>query len=139
MSRGSFRSLFDMTEYREFHRVTIAYVSQMFQQISGINLITYYVRRHKSSLLFFLLLTRHIILTDFDDKAPTLYQQINLNYNQYPKLLSACNGTEYLMSAILPIFIVEKIGRRPLMLFGVCSLNHCPGFFSSDTANDVLI
>lgn len=43
MSHGSFRSLFDMTEYREFHRVVLAYVNQMFQQISGINLITYYV------------------------------------------------------------------------------------------------
>lgn len=45
MSKGSFRSLFDMSEYREFHRVALAYVNQMFQQISGINLITYYVRK----------------------------------------------------------------------------------------------
>lgn len=43
MSKGSYRSLFEMTEYREFHRVVLAYVNQMFQQISGINLITYYV------------------------------------------------------------------------------------------------
>lgn len=43
MSKGSYRSLFQMTEYREFHRVVLAYVCQMFQQISGINLITYYV------------------------------------------------------------------------------------------------
>lgn len=44
MSKGSYRSLFDMSEYREFHRVALAYINQMFQQISGINLITYYVR-----------------------------------------------------------------------------------------------
>ena len=43
MSKGSYRSLFEMSEYREFHRVVLAYVNQMFQQISGINLITYYV------------------------------------------------------------------------------------------------
>lgn len=43
MSKGSYRSLFKMSEYREFHRVVLAYVNQMFQQISGINLITYYV------------------------------------------------------------------------------------------------
>lgn len=43
MSKGSYRSLFHMSEYREFHRVVLAYVNQMFQQISGINLITYYV------------------------------------------------------------------------------------------------
>ena len=41
MSKGSYRSLFEMTEYREFHRVILAYVNQMYQQISDINLITY--------------------------------------------------------------------------------------------------
>lgn len=54
MNKGSYRSLFEMGEYREFHRVVLAYVNQMFQQIGGINLITYYVsirvrRRHQSS------------------------------------------------------------------------------------------
>jgi hypothetical protein len=48
MSKGSYRSLFDMSEYREFHRVALAYINQMFQQISGINLITYYVRTPNS-------------------------------------------------------------------------------------------
>lgn len=33
MSKGSFRSLFDMSEYREFHRVALAYINQMFQQV----------------------------------------------------------------------------------------------------------
>lgn len=40
-SKGSFRDLFTMDENRHFHRVVLAYVNQMFQQISGINLITY--------------------------------------------------------------------------------------------------
>jgi hypothetical protein len=35
MSKGSYRSLFEMTDYREFHRVVLAYTNQMFQQISG--------------------------------------------------------------------------------------------------------
>ncbi|KAA8649356.1 uncharacterized protein ATNIH1004_005257 [Aspergillus tanneri] len=83
MSKGSYRSLFHMTEYREFHRVMLAYINQMFQQISGINLITYY--------------------------APSLYSQIGLGQGQLPKLLAACNGTEYLMAAFIPIFIIEKL------------------------------
>lgn len=58
MSKGSYRSLFDMSEYREFHRVVLAYVNQMFQQISGINLITYYVRYH--------LCSRHVFLPAAD-------------------------------------------------------------------------
>ena len=37
------RDLFTMDENRHFHRVCLAYVNQMFQQISGINLITYYI------------------------------------------------------------------------------------------------
>ena len=95
MSKGSFRSLFDMSEYREFHRVVLAYVNQMFQQISGINLITYY--------------------------APTLYGAIGLKGTNINKLLAACNGTEYFLAAFIPIYIIEKSGRRPLMLFGVRS------------------
>ncbi|PGH18867.1 hypothetical protein AJ79_00283 [Helicocarpus griseus UAMH5409] len=97
MSQGSYSSLFKMSEYREFHRVVLAYVNQMYQQISGINLITYY--------------------------APLLYKDIGLDDNHYPKLLAACNGTEYLMAAFVPIFIIELVGRRKLMLFGAAGMS----------------
>ena len=43
MSKGSFKDLFTMTEDRHFHRVVLAYVNQAFQQVSGINLVTYYL------------------------------------------------------------------------------------------------
>jgi hypothetical protein len=55
-------------------------------------------------------------------KAPSLYKQIGLGEGNLPKLLAACNGTEYFMASFIPIFIIEKVGRRPLMLFGVCDL-----------------
>ncbi|KAL2386448.1 hypothetical protein RJZ90_000585 [Blastomyces dermatitidis] len=97
MSKGSYRSLFQMSEYREFHRVALAYVIQMYQQISGINLITYY--------------------------APQLYSQIGLVGSNLPKLLAACNGTEYFMASFIPIYIIEKVGRRPLMLFGAAGMS----------------
>lgn len=42
MSQGGFRDLFTRDENRHLHRTVLAYVNQMFQQISGINLITYY-------------------------------------------------------------------------------------------------
>lgn len=42
MSQGGFRDLFSRDENRHLHRTVLAYVNQVFQQISGINLITYY-------------------------------------------------------------------------------------------------
>lgn len=118
MSKGSYRSLFEMSEYREFHRVVLAYVNQMFQQISGINLITYYVswdsNRYSSTL--------RVQFLTFALKAPILFKKINLSQNNYPKLLAACNGTEYFLASLIPIFVIELIGRRKLMLVGVSDL-----------------
>ena len=43
---ATFRDLFTMDEDRHFHRVALAYINQVFQQISGINLI---IRDSKNS------------------------------------------------------------------------------------------
>ena len=72
MSKGSFRDLFTMGEDRHLHRTILAYVNQMFQQISGINLITYY--------------------------AATIYQnQIGLS-GLTSRALAAANGTGMLVN-----------------------------------------
>jgi hypothetical protein len=34
------------------------------------------------------------------------------------RILAACNGTEYFLASWIAVFIIEKIGRRKLMLFG---------------------
>ena len=34
------------------------------------------------------------------------------------RVLAACNGTEYFLASWIPVFIIEKFGRRSLMLFG---------------------
>ncbi|PGH15291.1 hypothetical protein AJ79_02456 [Helicocarpus griseus UAMH5409] len=97
MQRGSFADLFTMTEDRHFHRVVLAYVNQMFQQISGINLITYY--------------------------AAVIYDSsIGLD-GFMSRILAACNGTEYFLASWIPVFIVEKVGRRQLMLFGAVGMS----------------
>ena len=96
-SKGQFKDLFTMNENRNFHRVVLAYVNQMFQQISGINLITYYV--------------------------PTIFQD-NLKFNQtISRLIGACNGTEYFLASWIPVFIIEKSGRRILMLVGAAGMS----------------
>ncbi|KAL2006792.1 hypothetical protein VTN00DRAFT_9460 [Thermoascus crustaceus] len=97
MARGSFRDLFVRNEDRHLHRVILAYVNQMFQQICGINLITYY--------------------------APTIYEtEIGLS-PFLSRILAACNGTEYFFASFIPIIIIERVGRRPLMLIGAAGMS----------------
>ena len=107
MSQGGFRDLFTMGEDRHLHRTILAYVNQVFQQISGINLITYY--------------------------AATIYQQeIGLD-GLTSRALAAANGTgrrassltywgmmlnfsatEYCAASWIAVFTIEKFGRRQL-------------------------
>lgn len=94
-SKGSFLDLFTMGPQRNFHRVALAYINQMFQQISGINLITYY--------------------------ATILFKRIGLT-GYLPVLLGALNGTEYFLASLIPIYIVERVGRRTLMLVGAAGM-----------------
>ncbi|THY19757.1 general substrate transporter [Aureobasidium pullulans] len=92
MQQGGFKDLFTMDEDRNFHRVVLAYVNQMFQQISGINLITYY--------------------------AASIYEtSIGLS-GFLSRILAAANGTEYFLASWIAVFTIEKFGRRQLMLFG---------------------
>jgi hypothetical protein len=91
MSNGSFRDLFTMDENRNLHWTILASVNQIFQQISGINLITYY--------------------------APTIYANLGMS-DFLAQLLAAVNGTEYFIASWPAVFLIERVGRRKLMLFG---------------------
>jgi len=91
MSKGSFSDLFTMDRDRNLHRTALAYTNQMFQQISGINLITYY--------------------------AAVIYSNLGLS-SFLSRLLAALNGTEYFLASWPAVFLVERVGRRRLMLLG---------------------
>lgn len=92
IQNGGFRDLFTMDEDRNFHRVVLAYVNQTFQQISGINLITYY--------------------------AANIYET-SIGLSPFlSRILAAANGTEYFLASWIAVFTIEKFGRRSLMLFG---------------------
>ncbi|CAK1365057.1 unnamed protein product [Cercospora beticola] len=92
MAQGSFMDCFKFNRNRNFHRTALAYVNQMFQQISGINIITYY--------------------------AATIFEN-SIGLSPFlSRLLAALNGTEYFLASIIAIFTIEKVGRRKLMLFG---------------------
>lgn len=91
MAKGGFKDCFATNRNRNLHRTILAYVNQMFQQISGINIITYY--------------------------AATIFLEIGLS-PFLSRLLAACNGTEYFIASWVAIFTIERFGRRQLMLFG---------------------
>ncbi|CAO1622743.1 unnamed protein product [Sympodiomycopsis kandeliae] len=86
------KDLFKQGKEKNFHRTLLGFINQMFQQISGINLITYY--------------------------ASTLYEQ-NLGFEPtVARIVAACNGTEYFLASFIAIYTIERFGRRNLMLFG---------------------
>ena len=96
MKQHGYADLFTMGPDRNFHRVVLGYVNQVFQQISGINLITYY--------------------------AATIYEQyIGLDHVT-SRILAAANGTEYFMASWIAVYTIEKFGRRSLMLFGAAGM-----------------
>lgn len=77
---------------RNFHRLCLACWIQIFQQITGINLITYY-----AGTIF----EKYIHLSPFNSR-----------------ILAACNGTEYFLASLLGIAFIEKVGRRKLLFWG---------------------
>jgi len=97
MASVRWADLFTMGPERNFHRVVLGYVNQVFQQISGINLITYY--------------------------APTIYQQYIGLEGTTSRILAACNGTEYFMASWIAVYTIERFGRRSLMLFGAFGMS----------------
>jgi sugar porter (SP) family MFS transporter len=85
-------ALFRQGPEKNFHRAALGFIIQMFQQITGINLITYY--------------------------AGTLFQT-NLGMSAtVSRVVAACNGTEYFIASFIAVYTIEMFGRRKLMLFG---------------------
>ncbi|KAM3074301.1 hypothetical protein ACMFMG_002887 [Clarireedia jacksonii] len=92
-----YRDIFTMGPERNFHRVVLAYVNQVFQQISGINLITYY--------------------------AATIFEKYIGLDGTTSRILAAANGTEYFLASWIAVYTIERFGRRSLMLFGAAGMS----------------
>ncbi|KAJ3973868.1 general substrate transporter [Lentinula raphanica] len=87
----SLSELFTGGRSQNFRRVSLGVIIQCFQQITGINLITYY--------------------------ATILFERLGIN-DVKSRILAACNGTEYFLASLVAIFLIDRVGRRKLMLFG---------------------
>ncbi|KIJ70212.1 hypothetical protein HYDPIDRAFT_77073 [Hydnomerulius pinastri MD-312] len=89
--RSQLRELFTGGRSQNFRRASLGVINQCFQQITGINLITYY--------------------------ATILFQRLGLS-DVTSRVIAAANGTEYFLASLIAIFLIDRVGRRKLMLFG---------------------
>ncbi|KZT12841.1 general substrate transporter [Laetiporus sulphureus 93-53] len=85
------REVFTNGRSQNFRRTSLGVINQCFQQITGINLITYF--------------------------QTILFQRLGLNDVQ-SRIVAAANGTEYFLASLIAIALIDRVGRRPLMLFG---------------------
>lgn len=107
MQQGGFRDLFTMGEDRHFHRTMLAYFSQVFQQISGINLITYYAATiYRNQIGLDGLTSRALAAGNGTGMASkTLFHCMN------PDILLL---SEYFLASWIAVFTIERFGRRQL-------------------------
>ncbi|KFY67099.1 hypothetical protein V496_01753 [Pseudogymnoascus sp. VKM F-4515 (FW-2607)] len=81
------------------HRILLGIGGQFMQQLSGINLITYY--------------------------APVIFENsVKLSHN-LALLLAGFNGIAYFFSSLIPIWVIDRLGRRKLMLFAAAGQCAC--------------
>ncbi|QPG73180.1 hypothetical protein FOA43_000486 [Brettanomyces nanus] len=86
------KALFSQGKHRNFHRMMLGLCSQILQQLTGINLVTYY--------------------------AGTIFESYIGMSALNSRIMAACNGTEYFFFSFVPFFTIEKYGRRALMMIG---------------------
>ncbi|KAI9694374.1 MAG: hypothetical protein M1820_008974 [Bogoriella megaspora] len=97
LAQGSFKMLFSMDENRYLHRIVLAYVIQVFQQASGINVVTQY---------FAMMFALRIHFTEW-----------------VSRLLAACASTTFFAASFMAVIGIDRFwGRRWLMLFGASGM-----------------
>ncbi|EXK93401.1 hypothetical protein FOQG_05518 [Fusarium oxysporum f. sp. raphani 54005] len=90
----SYAELFHGGDMQNWRRMVLCAGVMACQQLSGINLLTYYISYVLENSVG---LDRHTSL-----------------------LIGGINGIEYLVAAIIPIWTIERFGRRKLLLLSAC-------------------
>ncbi|KAI1633473.1 putative sugar transporter [Biscogniauxia mediterranea] len=84
---------------QNFRRLLLSCGTQFMQQFSGINALGFYL--------------------------PTLLHE-NVGFDQQmSRLLTAVSGTIYLIAAFFSLVVIDRVGRRKLMLFGSVAMAAC--------------
>ncbi|TVY43141.1 Sugar transporter [Lachnellula subtilissima] len=106
---GGRLALFKNGPQRFLHRTLLGIGGQFMQQLSGINLITYY--------------------------APVIFEEsVGLSHS-LSLLLSGFNGVAYFLSSLIPIWTIDRLGRRKLMLFAAAGQCACMAILAGTVAN----
>jgi MFS family permease len=113
----SWRELFSNGKDMNLWRFSCACGSQAMQQITGINLVTYYG-------MFFLLTSAHPYYANFAPPplATTVFESSLQFDGKLSRFMTAWLGTEHFITACLALFVVDRFGRRNLMMFGAGGL-----------------
>jgi sugar porter (SP) family MFS transporter len=90
-SQGSLRELTTGGRSQNFRRTVIAVVFMVMQQLTGINLVTFY--------------------------ATIVFQRLGLS-DVNARITSVANGAEYVLASIAAYYTIDYVGRRQLMLIG---------------------
>ena len=98
MARGGFSSAFSMNEYRYLHRTMLAFMLQVMQQWTGINLFTQYL-----ALIF----------------------NTQTGYTPWvARLLAGCSATELFLASFVTVIGIDRFwGRRALSMFGAVGMS----------------
>ncbi|THG95508.1 hypothetical protein EW026_g6161 [Hermanssonia centrifuga] len=89
--KSPLREIFTGGPNQNFRRAALGVIIQCFQQITGINIITYY--------------------------ATILFERLGID-DVKARIIAACNGTEYFLASLIAIALIDRVGRRKLMIFG---------------------
>ncbi|KAJ9634208.1 hypothetical protein H2199_009092 [Coniosporium tulheliwenetii] len=108
-SGTTFLALFKKSPQRFRRRTLLGIGGQFMQQLSGINLITYY--------------------------APVIFEvSVGMSHN-LAMLLAGFNGVAYFLSSLIPIWLLDRLGRRKLMLFACAGQAACMAVLAITVSN----
>ncbi|KEF60682.1 uncharacterized protein A1O9_02243 [Exophiala aquamarina CBS 119918] len=102
-------ALFKSSPQRFRRRTLLGIGGQFMQQLSGINLITYY--------------------------APVIFEVSVGIPHSTAMLLAGFNGIAYLLSSLVPIWCLDRLGRRKLMIFACAGQAACMATLAGTVSN----
>ena len=109
MKVGSWRDLFNNDGIQSQKRLLIACGIQIFQQLGGINAI---ICKPSNSLLSKIYFFADLVLLDY---SQTIFEK-SIGFDAHmSSLMSGFLQTWFFIASFIPWFLIDRIGRRPLV------------------------